>query len=214
MYSQSNEEAIILAYFKDFHHQGRVLSIGENEGTFLSNALALIELGWNAVLVEPSPTAFKKLVELHKDRPNVLCYNVAISDFDGEADFYESGEHLGKGDRALLSTLNRMETERWGGSTTFSVMQVPVQSVRTFLTEIPLKTLDFITIDAEGEDFKILDQMDLVKTKTSMVCVEWNGSDLDKFNDRMKKDYFKLYHTTPENLIYISERKRYNHEAL
>lgn len=211
-YSQSSEESIILSYFKDFPHQGRLLSIGENEGTFLSNALALIELGFDAVLVEPSPTAFKKLVELHKDRTNVLCYNVAISNFDGEADFYESGEHLGKGDTALLSTLNLDELTRWGDSTTFTKIKVPVQSVNTFLCSIPYKVLDFITIDAEGQDFNILDQIDFVKTKTSMVCVEWNGKDLDKFNERMKKDYFKLFHTTPENLIYISERKRFNHE--
>ncbi len=59
MYSQNNEEQIIIEYFKDF--KGHLLDIGANDGLTLSNSRKLIELGWTGDLVEPSPNAFQKL---------------------------------------------------------------------------------------------------------------------------------------------------------
>lgn len=51
MYSQNDEEAIIMRYFAN--RTGRLLDIGAADGMTNSNSLALIERGWRAVLVEP-----------------------------------------------------------------------------------------------------------------------------------------------------------------
>ena len=111
-YSQNQEQEYILNYFGDY--KGNLLSIGENDGKKFSNALRLIELGWSATLVEPSPKAFKALELLHKDNPNVRCINVAVSDTCGKMKFYESGHHLSdKSDFSLLSSLDYSETEKW-----------------------------------------------------------------------------------------------------
>ena len=55
-YSQNGEQKIILEYFQD-KYKGKVLDIGANDGITLSNSRALIEKGWDGVLIEPAPSA-------------------------------------------------------------------------------------------------------------------------------------------------------------
>lgn len=168
MYTQNKEQEYILEYFKDF--KGTLLDIGANDGKTFSNSLALIELGWEAVLVEPSPCTFEKLKELHKDRDNVKCYNVAIGETSGKMKFYESGHHLkDKSDYALLSTLDPNETIKWRkAGIEFKEIEVDVLPYESIFGKF-----DFITIDAEGIDIEILKQIDL--THTSLLCIEWNS---------------------------------------
>lgn len=208
-YSQNNEQQIVETFFNGFI--GRCFSVGENDGKTLSNVKSLIDNGWGAVLIEPSETAFNKLVELHKNNSKVLCYKLALSDFNGEADFFESSEHLGVGDTSLLSSLNLDETKRWTKET-FTKTRTKVSTFYDFMVDKPFQTFDLISIDAEGVDFLILQQIDLFKTKTSMVIVEWNSKDLDKFDNYFKQYFFKLHDKNHENLIYVStlERRKFN----
>lgn len=173
MYSQGNEEQIILDYFKDF--KGKLLDIGANDGKTFSNSLALIELGWSATLVEPSVTAFEKLKELHKDNELVYLENIAIGKENGFLTLYESGHHLkNKSDVALLSSLNESETIKWKKvGVDFKEYKVDV----CCYSEIE-DNYDFITIDAEGYDLEILKQIDLTNTK--LLCIEWNSIESNK----------------------------------
>lgn len=204
-YSQNFEQDVILNYFGDF--KGNLLSIGENDGLHLSNCLALIERGWSAVLVEPSKSAFYQMWTRHgfNNNPKVWCFNVAISNFNGEADFYESGEHLGVGDTALLSTLNKSELKRWEGSkNTFTETKCLVWDYAELQRQAAKSGMntkyDFINIDCEGEELKIMPQIDFSFTK--LVCVEWNSKDEKKYNDIMFPFGFRLVSKNPENLIY------------
>lgn len=172
-YSQNAEEQHILEFFH--RRTGRLLSIGENDGRTLSNALALIDFGWSAVLVEPGETAFKKLQALHKKNKRVKLVNNAISDFNGPADFFESEVHkpLGMENYGLLSTLDKSEIRRWNGTENFNAKQVQCIDVAALLLAHP-GPYDFISIDAEGADIKILQQIDL--SDTQLLCVEWNSN--------------------------------------
>jgi len=168
MYTQNKEQEYILEYFKDF--KGTLLDIGANDGKTFSNSLALIEQGWNAVLVEPSPCTFEKLSKLHAKNKNVTCLNVAIGTDKCKMKFYESGHHLkDKSDYALLSTLDANETIKWRkAGIEFKEIDVDV------ITMDEIKgNFDFITIDAEGLDIDILKQIDLTNTK--LLCIEWNS---------------------------------------
>lgn len=151
-FSQNGEQAIILKYFGVAQIEARggyvatqpgtVLDIGANDGVTLSNSRALVELGWNAVLVEPAEIAFRKLqannlsfvgASLHQGflgspekltdaligglrvdkNPLVTCINAAITELDGPIDFWDCGVHLHKGDTSLLSTTKPEELARW-----------------------------------------------------------------------------------------------------
>ena len=69
MYSQNDEEKIILDLLKD-QPVGRLLDIGAFDGKTFSNSLALFEKGWSGVVVEPNPESLVALIKLHgKNRP-------------------------------------------------------------------------------------------------------------------------------------------------
>lgn len=171
MYSQNSEEKFIVKYFNG--SKGSLLSIGENDGRTFSNSLRLIELGWRAVLLEPSPVAFEKLLALHKGNPRVDCYDWAVTDRDGRGTLHESGAHLkDKSDYALLSTLKQSEKNRWQ-DVDFKEVSVHCVTYERLLKGCGFSGFDFITIDAEGFDTIILKQIDLTPTK--LICIEHNS---------------------------------------
>jgi FkbM family methyltransferase len=165
-YSQNDEQQYIVNYFGTKPHH--LLDIGANDGQTFSNSRYLIEhLHWSGLLIEPSPTAFKKLNALYKDNDLVECLNVAIANEKGRIDFYDMGEHIGNGDTSLLSTAVQSETNRW------ACTQFAKCKVKAITYEQIVDTYDFITIDCEGLDLDVLRQIDL--KHTSLVCVEHNS---------------------------------------
>jgi FkbM family methyltransferase len=206
---QNQEDRIVAQYFGDY--VGNLLSIGENNGIDLSNCRALIEKGWKAVLVEPSPKAFHALYNrLYHVNPYVLCFNVAISDYIGKSMFYESGEHLGVGDTALLSTLDKNELKRWEGTNNkFEETEVLVWNFNELQKKAKYLGGDgkyqFINVDAEGLDLKILHQMDLKELDCRCLCIEHNGNPetFHRIECHAQDFGMKFLSKNPENVIYV-----------
>lgn len=195
MYSQNLEEKHILEYFKGF--KGCLLDIGANDGKTFSNSLALIEIGWEADLVEPSPRAFKRLEELHGDNMNIHLWNVAIANFEGVTTLHESGAIL-EGDVALVSSIEKKELKRWP-KTSFKKVTVPTTTFSELYKLCDEQVWDFITIDSEGWDYQILTQIDLSNTK--MVCVEHNGIEIEKYKTYCEGFGMKEIYRSGENII-------------
>ena len=99
-----------------------------------------------------------------------------MSNYLGKAKFYNSGTHLQKGDKALLSSLNKNETQKWRKTTEFTEVFVDVVDFKTMLNLSPYKKFQFISIDAEGEDMNILRQMNLTELECKCLCIEWNSN--------------------------------------
>lgn len=199
-YSQNGEQQIILDYFKDF--KGNVVDIGANDGITLSNSYALIQQGWSGVLVEPSKETYNKIFEIHQGK-SIEVFNVAISDKEGEFEFFESGTHLNKGDTSLLSTLKKEELDRWKGSDNqFSKSTCKAITFKTLLEKSTYKKFDFITIDAEGLDFEILSQIDLNEVGCKLLCVETNSVCDLKYIQYCTKFGMKVHYKNYENLIF------------
>ncbi len=199
MYSQNEEELFITKFFNGF--TGTLLSIGENDGKTFSNALKLIELGWIAILVEPSPVAYQKLKLLHENNKRVFCVNKAIGNTNGTITLHESGAHVrGGNDIALVSSLIESETKKWKQSgVNFKAVQVEMLDYKTFADNT---SFDFITIDAEGMDIDILKQIDLSWTR--LLCIEWNGvesNQIEILKHTSKFGMSSVIYKSVENLI-------------
>jgi len=195
MYSQNNEEQIILDHFGPVF-KGTCLDLGANDGVTLSNTRACIERGWKGVMVDASTEMCEKL-----RRFDVEVHNVALGNTDGFLTFYESGEHLGKGDRSLVSTIVPAEMDRWTNET-FTPVTVECVTFATLLTRSAHKTFDLISIDIEGMDLDVLRQMDLTALGCKMLIVEFNGKDQPDFDWYCAVHGMKLYAKNAENLIY------------
>jgi FkbM family methyltransferase len=202
-FSQNLEEQAILNYFKD-KPKGTFLSLGENDGQTLSNVRALALDGWCGVMVEPSPRAFARLKALYDGQKKgcFYLYDCAIGNNNGKATLYDSGELLKKGDVALVSTLVEDQKNRFQSVLSYEPVEVKVYRWLTFYNRLKIKTFTFITIDCEGLDCDILEQMDLDALETELVCIEWNGNQPVKDRIDKKLAGFKVIYTSGENLIY------------
>lgn len=211
-YSQSTEQGVILSFFESIGiMHGNFLDLGANDGITLSNTWALRQLGWGGIYVEPSVKAYQSLLQNNKNRDandfRYWCFNVAIADYEGQATFYESGEHLGKGDTALLSTLNPAELKRWEGSNnSFKETKCHVWDFKMLQQQVTLtgrsNKYDFVSMDVEGLELIILPQMDFNELGTRMACIEFNGKDKEKYDAIMLPFGFRIIHQNAENLIY------------
>jgi FkbM family methyltransferase len=204
MYSQNNEDDLILAHFGGF--KGALVEIGANDGSTLSNSKLLIEMGWEAHLFEPSISTFRKLEELHLSNTKVFTYANGISDVTGERTFYESGELLGGEDRSLVSCINPEEMKRWGERVNFAQTTATFTTWNDFVKKYGYeqKTFDLISIDAEGEDWNILKQINMKQHNCKVLCVEWNGK--PELNQAFVEfaNYFEMkeIHRNGENIIF------------
>lgn len=198
-HSQNQEQEAILKYFGDL--KGTFLDLGANNGVTLSNTRALAERGWCGVLVEPSPIPYRQLEELYANSKGCFyTYECAIGNKNGKGILYDSGELLKQGDHGLVSTLVIKEIDRFKSVLNYEMIQVKIFRWKTFLNRLSLKKFEFISIDCEGMDADILDQIDV--SETQCVCIEWNShQDLkDRFSKKLEG--FRIIYTSGENLIY------------
>jgi hypothetical protein len=208
-----------------------LLDCGANDGVLLSNSRALIELGWRAVLVEPASIAYGKLVHNNMPpdstpfvtpptpyigRDGIICVNAAITPTDGAIDFWSSGTHLKQGDTDLLSTTKEAEIARWKKSgESFTKTTVRGITFETLMKELGMVInprhdmtatnqahFDFISIDAEGADYSILEQIDLTAVGCRLLCVEVNARGDAEFTAYAKKHGMRLLWKNYENRIY------------
>lgn len=199
MHSQNLEEKIILDYFGP--HVGTFVDIGANDGTTFSNTKALAERGWTGVLIEPDPFAYDKLRNLYANHKKLYTFNYAISDHNGVATLQSSSSLLKQNDIGLVSTFEASEMDRFKSVVSYVPVEVKTFRWKTALNRWKIKKFDFISMDIEGQETRVLPQIDLSQTK--VLCIEFNGNQALKAEYEKYLDGFKLIYTSGENLIYV-----------
>jgi len=199
MPSQYDEDVYITRYFNDIN-DGIVLDVGAYDPILFSNSQKLIEKGWRAVLIEPSPECFQNIENYYKDNPNVIVINTAIGTVDGEIEFYNS--------EGAVATAKQFHYERWKDTQKdFRKITVPCMTWDTFYKTYPLD-YNFINIDCEGMDYEILTQIPLKDMPfVKMICVEYNYNP-QKILSYLENCGYTLFHYTAENYIVIRRRYR------
>jgi FkbM family methyltransferase len=201
IYSQNNEQEVIADFFKDF--KGTFLDLGANDGKLFSNVYALALDGWKGASIEPSARAYAKLEENYCELTDIEMYNIAIAEHDGTITLHESGSLLNGDDVSLVSSTVETELKRWKpANISFTPVEVDCLTWKSFYNISKYKKFDFVSIDIEGAEFAVLPQMDFDAMKTRLICVEWNGKNLGRFNQILEPYGFRIIHTNPENLIY------------
>lgn len=202
MHSQNDEERAILAFFAN-QRTGRFLDIGAYDGVRLSNTRALLEQGWSGVLVEPSALNLVNLAkncEPFADRVHIV--QAAVTDKRGIAPFFIDTAP----DREWSTTINP-ELLASGSVIAPGRLKTSVATI-TILDLLPLGPFDFISIDAEWEDGKILGELilDPRLQLARMICIEARSA-----HERMwmrtllEESGFELGHETRENLMMVQK---------
>ena len=118
-----------------------------------------------AFLVEPIEETYQHLCSNYNDVPHVTCINRAIGEIDGTAPFYTVDGipncQIASFDRSHLE--KHIEESEMGDVVE---TEITVSRYGTLLSDFSITNLDFVAIDAEGQDCKILNQ--ILEHKTTL----------------------------------------------
>lgn len=192
MYSQNNEEEIILNYFGD--HVGRFLDIGAYDGVTLSNTRALALKGWRGMLIEPSPSAFLKLIDLYGGNEKMELLNCAVCRGGGLRRLFYETECFSTIEPAILAK----HTDKKFNSN-FMVNAMAAYEIQNF------GFFAFISIDIEGTDWEVAKELvedSSVAWKASMIIVEHAHHSDEEWSKLFANAEHTLIRRTPENFIF------------
>jgi len=191
MYSQNDEEKYILEACKSSTVR-RVLDIGAWDPKDKSNSRALIELGWSAILIEPSPGPVRNLVVEYADTPTVTVVCGAVGFERGMAQILIT-------DDAVSSTQNQT-VETWkerGGY--IGRMLIPTITIGDILTR--WGSFDMVSIDTEGTSVDLLHVLLATEMFPRCICVEHDGRAVEAQMAAQKRGYKQVY-ASAENLVF------------
>jgi FkbM family methyltransferase len=204
MYTQNGEHEIIVPFFNGIDPRDlSFLDIGANDGKSFSNTWGLTLLGWKGCCVEPSPSAFDKLSDNYKKYEGVHPFNFGISDQTGIFKFYESGNWVdNEAPVSILSSLHQSHQDNFYGMN-WREIDCKFVTFDEFLNQSPIKKFDFISIDVEGHDFVVLNQINLKDVGCKLICLEHGGNmdTLDLFISYCGRYGMSEIHRNVDNIL-------------
>lgn len=106
---------------------------------------------------EPIGKLYNKMLGRFKDFPNVHLFNNAVDTEEGEAEFYIANE---KGASSLHKFVDNLD-DNWKERNFHVRSVIPVKKIRldNFIKEKQISQIDYLWIDAQGNDFKVLQSL-------------------------------------------------------
>ena len=204
-YSQSGEDLIINFIFSFIGIENvSYLDIGANEPIKYNNTYKFHKICKNGVLVEPNPLLKS---ELQKFRPNDKLLEIGLGDKEiSSVQFYILKPHT-------LSTFDEKTAEKYineEGAELIETKEIKITTLDNLIETEFGKAPSFISIDAEGYDFKILKGLKIKKFFPKVFCIETltyskNGDQFKRNDiiDYVKKMGYYNYADTYINTIFV-----------
>jgi len=168
-YAMDNEDTAVLSYFKD-KKNGFYVDVGCYHPIHRNNTYVLHKKNWNGINIDTSQFSIELFDYL---RPDDLNYNCAISNKSEFIKLFYQKE---------LSQLST--TERDQAETVFKG-NIKEKEVQAFTLDEILNRdkyknskIDFLDIDVEGADLKVLEGLSFDKFKPELVCVEIHANEI------------------------------------
>lgn len=154
-----------------------LIDVGAHDGLSLSNSFSFVEQGWRALLIEPAPAVYPRLLAAHGHRSNVTCLQIACSDKQGEAVLYTGSD----GEEGFLSTLCEDDNAYFRAARSGASTKVRVERLTDILTQhgAPARP-GLLLIDAEGMDYEVLNGLDFELYRPTIVVTEEYESNVPK----------------------------------
>lgn len=168
-YSQFSEDLILYDLMADRllnpEYRGFWVDIGAHDPVRFSNTKIFSDIGWGGINVDAMPEAIKKFKCRRKRDLNI---NVGVGPCEGELPYYMFEDHA-------INTFDKALADKQGGLK--EIRNIKMVTLEHLLDKyLPdNQHIDFMTIDAEGLDFKILQSNNWEKYRPDYVLVEVHG---------------------------------------
>lgn len=170
VYSQEGEDLVLNRLFEN-KHNGIYVDIGANHPLRFSNTHFFYKRGWRGVNIEPNPELHQSLQEVRHEDVNI---NIGISDEKDFLDYYMFNE-------PALNTFSKKEADEYLLKKEYSLIQkikVEVDTLENVLDSVDFlkeNSIDFMSIDAEGFDLKVLKSNSFEKYSPKVILIEILG---------------------------------------
>ena len=164
-YAQNQEDVFLNRIFGQ-DDTGFYIDIGACHPTIDSVTKHFYDKGWNGINIEPVPKMFDKLSAA---RPRDINLNIAISNEEGESDFFICPDAL------VLSTLTPQIAQdiNEAGVQTETIRMHTQTLKQIYTTHCPEnQTVHFMKIDVEGHEQGVLEGCDFSQCRPQVVLVE------------------------------------------
>lgn len=193
-FSQHGQDRFVYeTFFKDRSTPGVFVDIGAYDGTLYSNTLLFEKLGWTGICVEPLPSAFEKL----RGNRSAICINCAVGDRAGWAPFVEVEmpgpyELMYSGLKANFDKHHTQLIREHGRKQ--KTYDVEVRPLHEILSKHGVPRVDYLSVDTEGSEWRILREFDFVAFNVNVISVENNARD-DKLRRHLAHRGYRLVRT-------------------
>ena len=155
------EDIFVRRFFKNIK-KGLYVDIGCYHPIKGSLTNYLHESGWNGVNVDLSQAS----IDLFNiSRPKDKNIRAAITDYDGNTHYYENG---------LINQQNSLEGK------SDNIIDIKAYKLNTLLEELGIDKFNFLNIDAEGHDYKVISKFNFDKHRPQLISIEHNSYNLDE----------------------------------
>ena len=186
-YAMDNEDTVVLNYFKN-KKKGFYVDVGCYHPIHRNNTYLLHKQDWSGVNIDTSEFSIDLFNYM---RPKDLNYNCAISNKNEMIKLFYQKE------------LSQLSTTERNQATTVFQGNIKKKKIQAFsLDEILNRDryknikIDFLDIDVEGADLKVLEGLSFDKFKPELVCVEIHAKEIKQsaiYNFLIDKNYELLW---------------------
>jgi FkbM family methyltransferase len=201
-YSQNGEDIILKSLFKNKQH-GFYVDVGAHHPERYSNTYLLYKKGWHGINIDANPDAINKF---NSARPNDMNIEAGIGEGNNTLTY-----HMFKD--SAVNTFSEVEANKWKASSWNKYLgskTIKLTSVNEILEKnLPMDiSIDLLTIDVEGLDLSVLQDLEWTKYHPDVVIVEDINFDFEKMTDSKTYDIlqsngYKLYSVVKFSLIFI-----------
>jgi len=179
-YSMNGEDIYVNDYFKK--KIGFYVDVGAYHPLELNNTFLLYKRGWNGINIDINSLSIDYFNYL---RPDDININIAVSNKNTIKTIYYQKS------KSPLNTLNLKQAKK-NFPDNFKKKKIVAKNLNAIIdkTKFKGKKINFLNIDAEGNDFEILKSLNFIKYKPELICIEL----IDHFNpskEKIKKN--KIY---------------------
>ena len=199
-YSQFNDDIFIKKFFQN--KIGTYVDIGCNHPFKLNNTYLLYKKRWNGLNIDLMKINID-LFNIWRSRDKNIC--AAISNKNKISSVYIPNNNILSTEISIVESYANMIKEHFKNS--FIKKKIKVFTFEGIIKnyKIKLEKFDFLKIDIEGEDYKVLKNINLKKYNPELICIEdriekeENKNKIDKYLRSLK---YKLIFRSPVNLFY------------
>ena len=165
-YAMDGEDLAINRYI-DHIKKGLYVDIGAHHPVQRSNTCLLYQSGWRGINIDINEFSLALFNYL---RPDDINIQRAISDYNGEIDFYFQK------DFSQLNTTD-LHWAKENFNNDFQTKKIKCQTINDLLDETKYKNkkINFLNIDAEGAEMKILTNFSFKIYDPDVICIEILG---------------------------------------